>query len=50
MINLSDETSTERSDHDQNKEEDLCFDAPLSSNLRWKRKQPFQEAQTAPPQ
>ena len=28
MINLSDETSTERSDHDQNKEEDLCFEAP----------------------
>ena len=49
MINLSDETSTERGDHDQSKEEDLNFEAPLSSNLRRKHKQPFKEAQTAPP-
>ena len=49
MINLLDETSTKRGDHDQSKEEDLSFDAPLSSNLRQKHKQPFTEAQTAPP-
>ena len=44
-----DETSTEGSDHDQSEEEDLSFDAPLSSSLRRKRKQPLKEAQTAPP-
>ena len=44
-----DETSTEGSDHDQSEEKDLSFDAPLSSSLRRKRKQPLKEAQTAPP-
>ena len=44
-----DETSTEGSDHDQSKEEDLSFDAPLSPSLRRKRKQPLKEAQTARP-
>ena len=44
-----DETSTEGSDHDQSEEEDLSFDAPLSSSLRQKRKQQLKEAQTAPP-
>ena len=44
-----DEISTEGSDHDQSEEEDLRFDAPLSSSLRRKRKQPLKEAQTAPP-
>ena len=43
------ETSTEGSDHDQSEEEDLSFDAPLSSSLRQKRKQPLKEAQTVPP-
>ena len=44
-----DETSTEGSDHDESEEEDLRFDAPLSSSLRRKRKQPLKETQTVPP-
>ena len=33
-----DETSTEGSDHDESEQEDLSFDAPLSSSLRRKHK------------